>query len=417
MVIRQLAAERYKTYADRTVVSCRPFTILVGKNNSGKSAIARSLPLIAGSLALSSHDRDIIPLSSHGIVHGIEFVDIITNRSAHGSVVLEIQIDDINLNASIQNFVRSGRVIRQQVTHWKLTGSGRFVELDSVGIDAPPGQFRVSTEAAVDAHVADDVRWDGLRPRLRVDALASSLEWVAARMDELAQWSAGLRYLASPRRPQALFATPGGTAEAVEGLAHDGANVGRILAADDQRRLAVREWFHESLEKVVLDVREQGPASFIEVRQGSDAGSVMLDQAGQGIAQVLPVVALALGRGSAGPGIDVIEHPEAELHPAAHAAVAELLLKSVRAPGRPLLIETHSEMILLRTRRWVAEGRLDPSDVIVYWIQQTDDGHASVRPISISRSGDLDGWPDGVFYEDYEEVLAIRRAARRGAGA
>lgn len=121
--------------------------------------------------------------------------------------------------------------------------------------------------------------------------------------------------------------------------------------------------------------------------------------------------------GSAGPGIDIIEHPESELHPAAHAAVAELLLKSIRGTDRPLVIETHSEMILLRTRRWIAEGRLDPSAVIVYWIEQGDDGYASVRPIGISRHGDLDDWPEGVFYEDYEEVLAIRRAARRGAGA
>ncbi len=35
-----------------------------------------------------------------------------------------------------------------------------------------------------------------------------------------------------------------------------------------------------------------------------------------------------------------------------------------------------------------------------------------LRKIRINARGELDSWPDGVFIEDYEEILAIRRAAR-----
>ena len=29
------------------------------------------------------------------------------------------------------------------------------------------------------------------------------------------------------------------------------------------------------------------------------------------------------------------------------------------------------------------------------------------------ENGEMETWPDGVFIEDYEEILAIRRAARK----
>ena len=110
--------------------------------------------------------------------------------------------------------------------------------------------------------------------------------------------------------------------------------------------------------------------------------------------------------------MDVVEHPEAELHPAAHADVAELLLENLVGPTRPIVIETHSEMILLRTRRWIAEGRLSADNVLIYWIQ-TEPGRGSIlRKITINESGDLESWPEGVFIEDYEEIIAIRRAQR-----
>ena len=141
-------------------------------------------------------------------------------------------------------------------------------------------------------------------------------------------------------------------------------------------------------------------------------GDVRIGQAGRGLSHVLPVVVTALAARRAGPGVDVIEHPEAELHPAAHADIAELLLENLAGPARPLIVETHSEMILLRARRWVAEGRLPAGDVLVYWVH-TEPGRGSLlTKIGIQANGEMETWPDGVFIENYEEILAIRRAAR-----
>ena len=77
-----------------------------------------------------------------------------------------------------------------------------------------------------------------------------------------------------------------------------------------------------------------------------------------------------------------------------------------------MIVETHSDMVLLRARRRIAEGRIGSEDVLVYWIY-TELGRGSIlKQIRIDESGKLDSWPEGVFIEDYDEIMAIRRAVR-----
>ncbi len=161
-----------------------------------------------------------------------------------------------------------------------------------------------------------------------------------------------------------------------------------------------------------IDVVAQG--SYFDLVTGTPFrdDDVRIGQSGRGLSHVLPVAVTAVSARRAGAGVDVIEHPEAELHPAAHAEIAELLLENLAGPERPLIVETHSEMVLLRARRWVAEGRLPAEHVLVYWIHAEPARGSMLEKIRIRENGEMEIWPDGVFIEDYEEILAIRRAAR-----
>ena len=184
------------------------------------------------------------------------------------------------------------------------------------------------------------------------------------------------------------------------------------LAADDELRESVREWYR-GVFGVSIDIVAQGSYSDLVARAPAHNGSVRLEHSGRGLSHVLPVAAMALTARKVGPGVDVVEHPEAELHPAVHADIAELLLDNLSGPARPLVIETHSEMVLLRARRWIAEGRLPADNVLVYWVCAEPGRGSVLRKITIDEKGEMNAWPDGVFIEDYEEILAIRRAARR----
>ena len=195
-----------------------------------------------------------------------------------------------------------------------------------------------------------------------------------------------------------------------------GENTPLALAADDGLREAVDKWYRNAF-GVAIDVVGVGGYFELHVRAHTRGANVRLVQSGRGLSHVLPVAVTALTAANSGPGVDIIEHPEAELHPAAHADVAELLLGSLAGRARPMIIETHSEMLLLRARgAGSRKGACRPQDVLVYWV---DVGARSAVPL-FARSGSMStvkwiSWPDGVFIEDYDEILAIRRANRSKA--
>jgi predicted ATPase len=113
--------------------------------------------------------------------------------------------------------------------------------------------------------------------------------------------------------------------------------------------------------------------------------------------------------------IESVEQPELHLHPAAHGDLADLYVEAIKNSNVRFMVETHSENFLLRIRRRVAEGRIDPNDVIIYWINNERGSVSYVQPIHVETDGELDMWPSGVFSEDFEEVRAIR-SVRKGSG-
>ena len=64
------------------------------------------------------------------------------------------------------------------------------------------------------------------------------------------------------------------------------------------------------------------------------------------------------------------------------------------------------------------KGGCKSTDVVVYWVDVEPGRGSIVRKIEIDEHGDMDHWPDGVFIEDYEEILAIpTREPFEGIGA
>ncbi len=142
---------------------------------------------------------------------------------------------------------------------------------------------------------------------------------------------------------------------------------------------------------------------------------VSLRDAGTGVVQMLPILvqrALDIESGQSLKKqsiLEIVEEPELHLHPSAHADVADLFLSASKNTNVRFLIETHSETFLLRLRRRIAEGRVKPEEISLYFVEHTD-GSAKARRIGIDRMGNLDYWPSGVFTEDFEETRALAAA-------
>ena len=409
MKLQRFSIERYKGFAESADVEVAPLTILVGPNNAGKSVLARAIQLLAGGLNPSDKDTaEPLPLKSGGVRHGDTFRDLVTGRSVHHPLTLSVNLangsDELSLSATVGNVSGPDRPSEErQISHWSLCRGRDKVDVDRQGFDK---QSSYTVSIPETERKTQQIGWQGLIPRYP-DKLA---HWMDTPLSAIRDWAGGVRYLQCPRSlgtfPFSVVDQPPSC------IGSQGQHTPLILAADDDLRERVRNWYRRVF-GVSLDIRIQGDYADLMVGMPARGTKAKLAQSGRGIANVLPVVVMAETARTAGPGVDVVEHPEAKLHPAAHANIAELLLHNLAGPERPLIIETHSEMLLLRARRWVAEKRLATEDVLVYWVHTQQDRGSILQKIRIDEHGGLSDWPSGVFTESYEEILAIRRAVRR----
>ncbi len=404
MEIQRLEVERYKVYQDANELRLRPLTILVGGNNSGKSTLSRTMPLLAGGFLVDRPDEAPMPLESFGLKYGDSFEDLITDRAVHGNVKLVVTFKEMSLSFKIQNVFSQGEP-QQVIQSWAAkTSAGQSCCLERQRLDKEDYEVRSDGSSDQDQRVVE-VRWLGLRPRFD-----GAMPWLADALGELSSWARGIRYLCSPREligspftaPTRVPATIGAT----------GRDTPLMLASSDSLLHQVEQWYRRAFE-VRLDIwRPSGGPCSLRVKSGAESPWVGIERAGQGLSQVLPVVLHCISAKDAGPGVDIVEHPEAELHPQAHSEIADLILDHLPGPQRPLIVETHSEVLLLRVRRRIAEGKIDPDQVGIFWVENEEGRYATLRQIELTPDGEVKGWPEGVFLEDYEEIIAIRRAAR-----
>jgi len=192
-----------------------------------------------------------------------------------------------------------------------------------------------------------------------------------------------------------------------------------LLGDDSLRRRGkvvdfVGRWFAEHLGGWPLSVSVQGD-NFSLVLSNPNEPSIEINLAdvGAGISQVLPIVVQRqfeqINQKSA--HLEIIEQPELHLHPKAHTELADLYIAALQQANTNFIIETHSENFLLRIRRRIAEGKLNPDKVIIYWID--DEPNQRIQAIHIDKHGAVNNWPKGVFAEDFEEAKAIRMSQRR----
>ncbi len=132
---------------------------------------------------------------------------------------------------------------------------------------------------------------------------------------------------------------------------------------------------------------------------------------GVGVSQVLPV---AIGAMQPGYSILAVEQPELHVHPAVQCRLADLLAAQVLpARERIMLLETHSEHLILRLLRRVRERHegklpegapaLEPDDLCVLYAEM-DKGKLKLTELPVTEDGDFArDWPKGFFEERFSE--------------
>jgi len=123
----------------------------------------------------------------------------------------------------------------------------------------------------------------------------------------------------------------------------------------------------------------------------------------------------------------IMEQPEIHLHPAVQSQLADLFIETIRSREGgvdrhvQLVVETHSEHLLRRLQRRIAEGGLKPAEVAMYFCESGDQG-SILRPLEVDVLGNIHNWPRDFFGDQMEdiarqaEVSLRKRAETAGNG-
>lgn len=137
-------------------------------------------------------------------------------------------------------------------------------------------------------------------------------------------------------------------------------------------------------------------------------GESNLAEVGFGISQLLPILIHAASEDSA--RMLVIEQPELHLHPGGQVKLADLFTM-LSQHGVTVLLETHSEHLLLRLQTRVAQATagqinsetnnlfLAPDELHIFFVHRDSDGTSTCNRIDVGQFGDLLNTPSG--FEDF----------------
>lgn len=152
--------------------------------------------------------------------------------------------------------------------------------------------------------------------------------------------------------------------------------------------------------------------AMIRLRDIKSGAKVSLQDIGVGISQILPLILRCVADESS---LIAIEQPEIHVHPALQAELGDLFIESALKKENTLILETHSEHLILRIMRRMREtfdgklpeGKLPvtPNDVCILYVEPGENG-SIVREMPLNERGELiKGWPGGFFEEALNEMF------------
>ena len=148
--------------------------------------------------------------------------------------------------------------------------------------------------------------------------------------------------------------------------------------------------------------------AWVVTREG--ASEVLLTDVGFGVSQVLPVVTLLqyVPEGST----VILEQPEIHLHPLAQAGLADVIIQAATHRRVQVILESHSEHLLLRLQRRIAEEAINANDVKLYFCDAPK-GVSKLTPLDVDLYGNIRNWPDKFMGDAFNETAEAELARLR----
>jgi predicted ATPase len=340
-----------------------PLTVLIGENSSGKSSLLQALLLLKQTLE-GVPGEGILNLNSH-YVQFQQFREVIfgvPTDSAEIYLSLDMEFEDFQIGFAIREdeMGELEGVFTYQINGEPARTYGPYEE------DLIPDEFLFdfNDQYKVIRRFFDDIGYiQPIRPAPEryYDLRGIKPSWIGIRAETIADF----------------------------------------LDANPTIRNKVREWFVETV-KLAQNVkferdRDRGQMEilFTEATTGLE---IDISRLGFGYSQILPIIVAAFSER----GTLIFEAPEIHLNPSLHGILTDLFVEAAN-DGKQVLVETHSEHVIYRIQRRVAEGKITPENVAIYYVRRGEEGSVAER-LTLTKEGEIPNWPDGFFEAEMEDI-------------
>lgn len=482
----RLRLENFRAFRDSDWFTLSPLTCLVGRNSSGKSSVLSSILLLKQSVEREAMGSAVMPLALAGPYCDLgNYADVVHNHdeSSEISLSLAMNLSDLDassfspatpfVNLALPRAAAFYRGFYNQYSDTRLPKEGSVIARLTFSADEPfgPSLSRLAIEIP-DVGSASFVRtmsgerrqhWrvytTTLPPQVVGFAPRGFFPFVVIRDRSYSKcsprskrrirvfvaasqqlflflWQTLLRSdFIGPFRtpPERRYPFGGFSASRGGPTGEQAVNLlitESLLNPNSPRPLrdAVSFWFNrlnlaESLD--IKDLAKRLNLFQVDVSGAGQGTSANLADVGFGVSQVLPVLVqgLLMRRG----GIYLVQQPEIHLHPDAQAGLADFFLYLAHY-GVITVIETHSEYLLLRLRRRLAEGlkpvsaglkvereelpQMTKENVAVLFTGPDHEG-AAVKQLEIGASFQFENLPPGFMSQALDDRVALLSAVSK----
>lgn len=407
IILKKIQASNYKAYKDLNIEINR-YNILIGKNSAGKSAITRIIPFIISSLNVDG--GNIFDMSPLGIDIGATYSDIVHGHSEFTKIELGA---DFEVDGQCVGFTTE---IAYSTELKELVASKFIIKLNSEGIYKAEIDLDFLDKKNAIRYCSDGVGvefvFNGLIPKVSGGDISPSeiINNAFSLLTKIKYNNFNLSYL-GPFRSELKRTYTTRTMKNYD-IGINGNNAPYIFREKEFKSNGVlgnkiKEWMQHHFNGKFFKTKTYDK-SFSIYCICSDNETNIIDE-GMGFAQIFPsIINRSVRDLDKISGIEIIEQPELHMHPAACGVIADLYLDAIK--NNIVFLETHSKELLLRVRRRVAEG-LNKDDVnILYVNSDTSNGCSVVQQIALNEKGAVAWWPEGIFEEDFDEIIALSKA-------
>lgn len=428
-MLRSIRLTNFRSFAESGVLPLRPLTLILGPNSSGKSSILKAISLVRQTVAARDPS---VPLVLNGPYLDLgSYHDVVFRHSLKRTLGLCFSLDAaVDLEADYARPTRRrhettrvltlsgefGYFARPTRVYWKRTTvetepTGIQFRLEASGAKAVASVSRGTQEAHATVRpekfygLADRgiglQRWTGDPP-----VPSPEIAWLLISHEFTSTFQRVLHLGPLRDTPHRTYVVGG---EAPLDVGSQGESAIQALWAASRKKVsrpafvAVNDWLRRLDMAKEIRFRRISPTQYVVEVEDARTGVVSsLPDVGFGVSQILPaLIQLQL---MAPQSTLLMEQPEIHLHPTLQTALTDVLI-SATDTKRQVIAETHSELLLSRLQRRIAERKIALESVAILYVEMTPEGSVA-RELRLDEFGNfIDQLPTGFFSEEYTERL------------